>query len=63
VNEPASRETKKIMYYERILIMKILMNSLSIKEREFVSTEFLNSHGNPCKLNRLSIVYKLNLFI
>lgn len=39
------------------------MNSLSIKEREFVSTEFLNSHGNPCKLNTLSIMYKLNLFI
>lgn len=39
------------------------MHSLSIKEREFVSTEFLNSHGNPRKQNTLSIVYKLNLFI
>lgn len=39
------------------------MNSPSIKEREFVSTDFLNSHGNPCKLNTLSIMHKLKLFI
>lgn len=41
----------------------MLINSLSVKNRECAATEFLNSCRRPCDLNAFRTVYKLNLFI